>query len=166
MVLPLLVADSSAIVLGLLDTGGRMAGDIDAVLVPLMILASWPVVLWHRRQPQIDRPDATVQCLLKQRTPDDCPTCRQQSARPSSALVSPGPLAPGVSSRARGVPRVSSCLQAYYSNAEVGPLIARRLVQRVSGYAARRTVFAQTALGVLALLPAPERVLMERLFAG
>ena len=69
-----------------------MAGDIFALLVPLVILALWLVVLWHRhRQPQGDRSAATIQRLLKPRAPTDCLACRRQTSlsRPAPVLLPP-----------------------------------------------------------------------------
>ena len=71
-----------------------MAGDIDALIVLLMACALWVRVLWYRRRRRpLDRPDAraTVQRLLKPRTPEDCPACHRQLARSPHA---PGRLAP------------------------------------------------------------------------
>ena len=84
-----------------------MAGDIFALLVPLLVLALCLSVLWHaRRQHQIDPPPAIVQRLLKPRTPDDCATCRRQSARLSSALASPSRVRPWRErKRPRGAPK-------------------------------------------------------------
>ncbi|MDQ5854331.1 MAG: hypothetical protein M3380_20125 [Chloroflexota bacterium] len=86
-----------------------MAGDIYAVVVPLIICALWVMVLWHRRRhPQLDRPGATttVHRLLKPRTPDACPACRHQRALPPSAPAPPPAARPWCERKSRrGAPK-------------------------------------------------------------
>src|SRR5688572_28606832 len=63
-----------------------MSEDIRALIVVLVLAALWLVALWHHRpQHQPDPGAATLQRLLKPRTPDDCPACRRQPVRPTPA---------------------------------------------------------------------------------
>ena len=69
-----------------------MAEDFDSLIVALVCCALWVVFLWYCQcSPQPDRRSATatVQRLLKPRTPEDCSACRRQGALPPSA---PAPL--------------------------------------------------------------------------
>ena len=60
-----------------------MSEDIRALIVVLVLAALWLVALWHHRcQHQPDPGGATLQRLLKPRTPHDCPACRRQPVRP------------------------------------------------------------------------------------
>ena len=66
-----------------------MAEDICLLIIVLVVCALWVLVLQdrqHRRQ--LDRPAAstTRQRLLKPRTPNDCPACRNHHAQPAPVL--------------------------------------------------------------------------------
>jgi len=57
----------------------------DSCLYPLVLILGvlWLVWLWRSFQPPKSQPAATrttLQRLLKPRTPDDCPHCRQEMA--------------------------------------------------------------------------------------
>ena len=84
-----------------------MAGDIDALIVALMVVALWLIVRWHRRsQPHVDRPAATIQRLLKARTPDDCSACRRHPSRSPSASAALPPPRPWCTLKSRrGAPK-------------------------------------------------------------
>ena len=68
-----------------------MAGDIYSLLLALLCLL-WAIGLWIRRHhTSVSRSSAPAlrQRLLKPRTPDDCPTCRCQHARPAAEPALP-----------------------------------------------------------------------------
>ncbi|HSH79766.1 MAG TPA: hypothetical protein VLA19_14675 [Herpetosiphonaceae bacterium] len=62
-----------------------MTEDICSLIIMLVVCALWVIVLQAR---QLDRPAAstTHQRLLKPRTPNDCPACRNHHAQPASVL--------------------------------------------------------------------------------
>ena len=74
-----------------------MAGETGSLLIGLVLCTLWLVGRWHaqRRLPP-DQPaiTATIQRLLKPRTPDDCPACRWQATPSSAALTPPPPVRP------------------------------------------------------------------------
>ena len=84
-----------------------MAGDIDALIVALMVLALALILRWHRRsQHHVPRPAATIQRLLKPRTPDTCSACRRQTSLALSAPASRPPPRPWCTLKSRrGAPR-------------------------------------------------------------
>lgn len=72
-----------------------MASDICSLIIVLVLCALWLVYRWHRQQQiQPDRAAATRERLLLPRTPDDCPACRRQTARPSSEPAPPSAVQP------------------------------------------------------------------------
>jgi IS1 family transposase len=85
-----------------------MAGEMDALLVGLVLCTLWLVGRWYaQRQCQPVQPaiTATVQRLLKPRTPEDCLVCRRQVAPASSALAPP-PVRPWAELKSRrGAPK-------------------------------------------------------------
>ena len=79
---------------------------------PLLFLFAlawlWLVCRWrHQSPPQPEAPRAIVQRLLKPRTPDDCPVCRQAPARSAGIPpTSPLPVRPWREVRSRrGAPK-------------------------------------------------------------
>ena len=84
-----------------------MAGDTDALIVALLVVALSLIVRWHRRSHHhVDSPAATIQRLLKPRTPDDCAACRRQPSRSLSAPVSLPPPRPWCKLKSRrGAPK-------------------------------------------------------------
>jgi len=70
-----------------------MAGEVSALIVALVSGALGVMFLWYRRpHPQGDKPSATtatVQRLLKPRSPDDCPACRRHDVLSRSAPTPP-----------------------------------------------------------------------------
>ena len=84
-----------------------MRGDSCALIVVLILGALALICLAHRqRQQPADRGAATLERLLKPRTPDDCPACRQQLVLPPAARPPAPPVRPWreVKSR-RGAPK-------------------------------------------------------------
>lgn len=85
-----------------------MAGCISWLIIALVVCVFWLRVLWDKRNhPHGDRSSATAtrQRLLKPRTPDDCPACRQR-VLPSAAAPSPPPVRPWKDRKSRrGAPR-------------------------------------------------------------
>ena len=84
-----------------------MASDSCSLIIVLVLCALWLVSLWQRQyQIQPDRAAATRERLLTPRTPDDCPACRHQTARPSSEPAPPSALRPWRECKSRrGAPR-------------------------------------------------------------
>ena len=86
-------------------------------LLVLILGLLWLVWLWRSFQPPQSQPAATrttLQRLLKPRTPDDCPACRQEKASParreanSSARSFPGPRSRAVAVlRSTSTPRAT-----------------------------------------------------------
>ncbi len=73
-----------------------MVGDICSLLIMLLLCTLWVMVRWaDGHHTQLDRSSATPihQRLLKPRTPDDCPECRQ-AALSASASPLPPPVRP------------------------------------------------------------------------
>ena len=72
-----------------------MAGDISALIATLVVWTLWVLFLWYcPRRPQMEPPSAktaTLQRLLKPRTPDDCPACRRHDVLPQAAPAPPRP---------------------------------------------------------------------------
>ena len=67
-----------------------MVEDLYSLISALVFCALWVIFLWYRqRQYHVDQRSATatVQRLLKPRTPDACPACRRQFALPLTAVV-------------------------------------------------------------------------------
>ncbi len=84
-----------------------MAEDICALIIVLVVCVLWVIVLQDRQhRHQLDSPAAatTRQRLLKPRTPNACPACRNQHAQPAPAL--PPTVRPWSElKRRRGAPR-------------------------------------------------------------
>lgn len=78
------------------------------LVLGLLLSLRWLVHICGHRQP---RPPAaqtaiTLQRLLKPRTPDDCPACRQQAETPVSTTVIPAPVPPWCERKSRrGAPK-------------------------------------------------------------
>ena len=82
-----------------------MSEDICGLIVVLVLSVLWLVArLHHRRQKPPDHDAATLQRLLKPRTPHDCPACRWHNVRPRSAAAPPPPPWRELKS-SRGAPR-------------------------------------------------------------
>ena len=61
-----------------------MTTDSRGLVLLFLVLLAWRIWMWCRRDQ--DRPAvAQIQRLLKPRTPNDCPSCCQQAASPSSS---------------------------------------------------------------------------------
>src|SRR5262249_54906143 len=63
----------------------------------LILLLAWLIWAWHRRLyplPHTAAVAATVQRLLKPRTPDDCLACRRHTAPPAPSVPPPPPVTP------------------------------------------------------------------------
>jgi hypothetical protein len=72
-----------------------MRGDICALIVVLVLGALALICLAHsQRQQPPHRGAATLERLLKPRTPDDCPACRRQRALPAAVQAPVAPVAP------------------------------------------------------------------------
>jgi IS1 family transposase len=78
-------------------------------LLVLLLCVLWLVWLWRQRQPPQSRPAAvrtTLQRLLKPRTPDDCPACREETASALIERPTPPPVRPWSEVKShRGAPK-------------------------------------------------------------
>jgi hypothetical protein len=81
--------------------------DLHWLIAVLLLGVAWQIGRWQRRhpvQPSSTAVTAAVQRLLRPRTPDDCPACRQQAAIPTVPAYPPVRPWSEVKSR-RGAPK-------------------------------------------------------------
>jgi hypothetical protein len=75
----------------------------------LLVLLAWQIWVWHRRLyplPHTAAVTATVQRLLKPRTPDDCPACRQRAPAATTSTLTCASVTPWRERKSRrGAPK-------------------------------------------------------------